>query len=173
MNINMLLLLLGVVLGSIFLFFKPLHIVVAKSNKEIPQAELRNYTLYELDTTKMIDLMQGSEALYFKNKEILKDFVFIDNSHKELMTLSAKEGQSKHFLIELQKDVRYTKGEGFELKTQHLLYDRKKGIVWNDVAFVVEMNGSVFQGSKLYYDLNKRIFKAKNVEIIYKVEGAL
>ena len=171
MNINALILLIAILLSSIFAFFKPLKISGATDkNKDIPVFEIRNFILYELDRQKLVDVSNGESAIRYKNRYVLNNFVFTDNSQENLVNLSANIGIYKNDTILLKKNVLYTKSDGLEFKSQKVFYNRKKGYIKSDVPFVATLNNDIIVGDKLYYDIKKEKLKAKNVKAKFQLK---
>ncbi len=170
MNINTLILVIGVLLGSIFVFFKPLSIK-QPSKKEIAQLELRDFTMYEFDTKKLVDIATGEKALRYKEKDLLYDFVFNDNTDDGLVSLSANKGKYQYDTIDLKGEVLYTKSDGVEFRSEHVFYNRKKGYAKSDVPYVAYMGKNSVKGRTLYYDLKKDLIRSKNIFAIYNIQN--
>lgn len=168
MNINTLILAIGVLLGSIFVFFKPLSIA-QPPKKEIAQLELHDFTMYEFDTNKLVDIATGKKALRYKNRDLLFDFVFNDNSNADLVSLSANRGKYKNDTIDLKGQVLYTKSDGIEFRSEHVFYNRKKGYARSDVPYIGTMGKSRVHGRTLFYDLKKDLIESKDIYAIYNI----
>ena len=170
MNINTLILVIGVLLGSIFVFFKPLSIK-QPSNKEIAQVELHNFTMYEFDTEKLVDIATGKKALRYIDRDLLFDFVYNDNTNGALVSISANRGKYKNDTIDLKGQVLYTKSDGIEFKSEHVFYNRKKGYAKSDVPYVATMGKNRVRGKTLYYDLKKDLIRSKDIYAIYNIQN--
>lgn len=170
MNINTLILGIGILLGSIFFFFKPLAIKQSQK-REIAQLELHNFMMYEFDREKLVDIATGEKALRYTNRDILYNFVFNDNSNDTLVSLSADKGRYRNDTLELQGNVLYTKSDNFEFKSEHVFYDRKRAYAKSDAPFTASMGQNRVKGKSLYYDLKKDRIKAKNINAIYKIQN--
>ena len=170
MNINTLILGIAALLGSIFFFFKPLAIKQSP-NKEIAQLELHNFMMYEFDTDKLVDIATGQKALRYKDRDLLYDFVFSDNSNNALVSLSADMGRYKNDTIDLHGHVLYTKSDDIEFKSEHVFYDRKKAYAKSDVPFSASMGKNRVVGKTLYYDLKRDRIKSKDIYAIYNIQN--
>lgn len=171
MNINALLLLIAAGLGAIYFFFQPITIKRVEQKKEMPSIELKEFTLYEFDTTKLVDLASGSKALRYENRYELYDFVFNDNTDSMLVTLSADFGEYKNDIITLSGHVLYTTSDDMEFKTEHVLYDRYKGFAKTTLPYEARMGQNRVTGNYLYYDIKNDIIKSKEVDAIYKIKS--
>jgi hypothetical protein len=150
------------ILGSIYIFFKPLNIV-QKQHGEIPLLELSPFTLYELDTTGLRTIMQGSSGLRYKNRYIVNDINYIDNSRKYLASMQSKKGIYKNDIITLTKDVHYVREDGISFDTQKLIYNKTKAIATSNVGYVAHKDKDTFKGSYIRYNNKKNYIFSKNV----------
>ena len=171
MNINTLTTSIALLLGGIFVFFKPLAVPTTKTTKEIPLFEIHNFLLYELDTNKLVDISNGEKALRYKNRYELYNFTFTDNTQKDIMNIKAKKGiYSNKDVITLIGDVNYARSDGVLFQTQKIIYNRKKGFIQSPTAYKAEQNSNSVVGSYLYYDINKQITRSKNVLANYTIQ---
>lgn len=170
MNINTLILLIGTLLGSIFFFFKPLAIK-QNNNAEVAQLELHNFMMYEFDRRKLVDIATGEKALRYRDRDLLYNFVFNDNSNNAIVSLSADEGKYKNDTIDLRGHVLYTKSDDIEFKSEHVFYDRKHAFAKSDVPFRAVMGNSRVEGKTLYYDLKRDRIKSKDIYAVYSIQN--
>ncbi len=167
MNINTLIALLAVGLGSIYVFFSPLKIEQTKHSRDIPLLELHKFTMYEFDTKKLVDISNGEKAIRYKDRYMLYDFIFTDNSNADIVAISAKKGLYKNETLLLEDDVLYTKSDGLEFKSQKVFYNRSKGYVQSKVPYVAMLGENIVIGNYLFYDINKKLIRSKHVEALY------
>ena len=170
MNINTLILLIGMLLGGIFFFFKPLAIK-QNHNAEIAQLELHNFMMYEFDRQKLVDIATGEKALRYKDRDLLYNFVFNDNSNNTLVSLSADKGRYQNDTIDLHGHVLYTKSDDIEFKSEHVFYDRKHAFAKSDVPFTASMGKNRVEGKTLYYDLKRDRIKSKDIYAVYTLQN--
>ena len=170
MNINMLILLIGVLLGSIFFFFKPL-VIKQNGNAEVAQLELHGFMMYEFDRQKLVDIATGEKALRYKDRDLLYNFVLSDNSNNALVSLSADMGRYKNDTVDLYGHVLYTKNDDIEFRSEHIFYDRKEAFARSDVPFSASMGSSKVEGKSLYYDLKRDRIKSKDIYAIYTLQN--
>lgn len=162
---------IAALLGSIFLFFKPLKIEQNTSKREIPLFEIEIFTMYEFDTQKLMDISTGKRGLRYKNRYVLYDFIFNDNLDEEVASIRANKGVYKFGTVTLTGDVLYTKSDGSEFQSQKVFYDRNKGYLRSDVPYVAMLGKNRVTGSYLYYDINKELLKSKNVNALYYIQN--
>ncbi len=168
MNINTLLLFVTMVLGAIYLFFKPFYIQ-QNDAQTIPQIELQNYLLFEFDTQKLVTITYGKKAQLFADKNVLYDFVFNNNLHGKISTLTADRGVQKEEIIDLDGKVLYADSDTVEFESEHVVYNRNKKYALSDVPYRGYMGKSYIQGKWLSYDIQKKLIKSKNIYAVYDI----
>ena len=151
------------VLGSIYIFFKPLnikqHIYV-----DVPLFELKEFTLYELEKSGMHTMMLGSEATRYKNRYTVKDIDYTDNSKEYIANMKAKNGLYKNNLVTLRGDVTYVREDGLTFQTQEAKYNKRTTNIVSTVGYVAYLNGSTIKGTYIRYNNNKNRVFSKNVQ---------
>ncbi len=168
MNINTLMLLVAIVLGSIYVFFKPFVIEQASQTK-VPQIELYDYLLFEFDTQKLATIAYGKKAQVYSSRNILYDFVFNNNEKEKISVLTADRGIQKKDTINLKGKVLYADTDMIDFESEHAFYNKRKKYVLADVPYTAHMNENRVKGTLLYYDIANKRIKSKNVDAIYKL----
>ena len=156
-------------MGSIYIFFKPLEIK-QKQFGEIPLLELSPFTLYELDITGLRTIMKGSSGLRYKNRYVVNDIDYMDNSKKYLANMQANNGVYKNNIITLTKDVHYAREDGLSFDTQKLIYNKTKAIATSNVGYVAHRGDDTFKGTYIRYNNNKNFIFSKNVTAKIQLE---
>ena len=152
-----------VVLGSIYVFFKPLNIK-QQSFVDVPLFELKDFTMYELDTKGLRTIMLGSAATRYSNRYTVQDIDYTDNEKEEyIANMKAKHGIYKNDMVTLSGDVEYVRDDGLTFKTQKAVYNKKSSDVVSDVGYVAYLNDSVVRGSYIKYNNEKNKIFSKNV----------
>ena len=171
MNINILILVIVAFLTSIYVFFKPEQPKKFVQVKEVPLFELHNYILYELDTKKVIDISNGIKAVRYKDRYEFYDFKFIDNTHKDVVTISALNGLYKNNdTITLSGDVFYTTDGGMDFFSQKAFYDKKRMLLKSDVPYIAHLEGGTIRGKTIRYDLKNKIIKSTDVNATFNIK---
>jgi len=152
-----------VILGSIYVFFKPLNIK-QQSFVDVPLFELKDFTMYELDTKGLRTIMLGSAATRYSNRYTVQDIDYTDNEKEEyIANMKAKHGIYKNDMVTLSGDVEYVRDDGLTFKTQKAVYNKKSSDVVSDVGYVAYLNDSVVRGSYIKYNNEKNRIFSKNV----------
>ena len=151
------------ILGSIYVFFKPLNIK-QQSFVDVPLFELKDFTMYELDTKGLRTIMLGSAATRYSNRYTVQDIDYTDNEKEEyIANMKAKHGIYKNDMVTLSGDVEYVRDDGLTFKTQKAVYNKKSSDVVSDVGYVAYLNDSVVRGSYIKYNNEKNRIFSKNV----------
>lgn len=172
MNVNIFFLFLAVLLLSIYMFFKPLYIQ-KKNFGNIPVFELKDFELYELNTSGLTTLMTGKSATKYEDKYIVKSINFTDNSKSKLMSVKADNGIYKEDNISLAGSIELFQEDGFTFKTEHAFYNRKNSILNIDTNYTARKRNDKFSGSSLIYNNLLDKIKSKNIYIIYQLEESI
>lgn len=172
MNVNIFFLFLAVLLLSIYMFFKPLY--VQKNNfGTIPLFELKDFELYELNTSGLTTLMTGKSATKYKDKYIVQSINFTDNSQSKLMSVKADNGIYEEDNISLSGSIELFQEDGFTFKTEHAFYNRKNSILNIDTNYTARKKDDKFSGASLRYNNLLDKIESKNIYIIYQLEESI
>ena len=126
--------------------------------------ELKDFTMYELDTKGLRTIMLGSAATRYSNRYTVQDIDYTDNEKEEyIANMKAKHGIYKNDMVTLSGDVEYVRDDGLTFKTQKAVYNKKSSDVVSDVGYVAYLNDSVVRGSYIKYNNEKNRIFSKNV----------
>jgi hypothetical protein len=150
-------------LGTIYIFFKPLEIEQKKFG-EVALLELTPFTLYELDTTGLRTIMNGSSGVRYKDRYIVHNIDYVDNSKKYIATMQAQKGLYKNEVITLTKDVHYIREDGLRFDTQKLVYNKKSAVATSNVGYTAYRGKDEYKGTYIRYDNKKNFVFSKNVQ---------
>ena len=131
---------------------------------DVPLFELKDFTMYELDTKGLRTIMLGSAATRYSNRYTVQDIDYTDNEKEEyIANMKAKHGIYKNDMVTLSGDVEYVRDDGLTFKTQKAVYNKKSSDVVSDVGYVAYLNDSVVRGSYIKYNNEKNRIFSKNV----------
>ena len=153
----------------IFVFFKPLDIK-HQEFIDVPQLEMKKFTMYELVLDGLKTYMTGDNATKYDDRFVIDDMNYTDKSQKYTANMCAKKGIYKDTKVILRGDVVYSRENGFIFKTQKLIYDKNTSIAISDVGYTAKMGENVVHGTYIKYNnlLNK--VYSKNIEAIYQLQ---
>ncbi len=171
MNINGFFLIILASLIIIYVAFKPLDIKQQEFG-EIPLFELSSFTVHELSPNGLVTVMQGSNAVRFKDRYRVEDINYTDNSKKQMANMKAKTGIYKDAseVLELDGNIIYEREDGLTFKTQKLTYNQKTSIANTDIKYIMYKNDSEIKGSSLVYNNALERIKSKNIIVKYQLK---
>jgi len=131
---------------------------------DVPLFELKDFTMYELDTRGLNTIMLGSSATRYANRYTVKNIDYTDNEKKEyIANMKANNGIYKNDLVTLTGNVVYVRDDGLTFKTQKAVYNKKSSNVVSNVGYVAYFNDSIVRGSYIKYNNEKNRIFSKNV----------
>ena len=169
LNINYFLSLIVICLSMIYFLFEPMKLKKVEFN-EVAQFSLFSFTLYELNRMGLITLMNGSEAVRYKDRYIVKDIDYNDNTEEYITNMKAKKGSYKNEIVYLYGDVKFERGDGINFFSQEVVYNKTTDTATSEVDFISYMNLNQIQGSKIKFDNKNNIIEAKDVYAIYDMQ---
>jgi len=169
LNINYFLSLIVICLSMIYFLFEPMKLKKTEFS-EVAQFSLLSFTLYELDKIGLTTLMKGDEAIRYKNRYVVKNIDYSDNSKEYIVNMKAKNGLYKDETVYLNGDVRFQREDGLNFFSQEVPYNSTTDIAVSEVDYIAYINLNQIQGSKIIYDNKNNIIKSKNIYAIYNMQ---
>ncbi len=151
----------------IYILFKPLD-VKKHDFIDVPQFDLKNFTLYELDTQGLTTLMTGKESVKYSNRYEVKKIDYTDNSKEFIANMQADKGLYKDDIVDLEGDVTYSREDGLVFESDKIIYNKKTTVAISEKSFVMYRDSDVIHGSSLEFNNLKR--QAKITEVIAKYQ---
>jgi len=168
MNANTFFIAVGLLLGTIFVFFKPLEISKDNPN-EVAQLELENFTVFELTREGLKSITKGTKGKRFENRNEADDINFTDNANEFAQNMQADFGRQQNGIVDLEGNVRYKREDGLRFKSEEARYDQNSTIATTQGAFNMSYGQNWVDGTKLYYDATSRHSRAEGVSGVYKI----
>jgi len=153
----------------IYVSFKPLDIKQQTFN-DVPIFELKQFTMYELDTKGLKTFMTGDSATRYENRYTVKDIDYTDNSKQMISNMKALDGVYKDEKITLSGDVVYTREDGLTFESQKVFYDKKSSIVTSNKGFTAYLDKNKIRGTYLRYNSITQKIYSKNIDAIYQIK---
>jgi LPS export ABC transporter protein LptC len=166
MTVNHFFIFVALVMAGIFFGFRPVA-SVEPNHKEIAQLDLNTFTIYEMDEKGLIHILHGSEGLRFTDRYEVHDIAFIDNSGEVGKEMTADFGRARAETVELRGNVLIRQGDGSEVRTEKIHYDKAKRLVTSDTRFTLKQDGNRATGERLLYRLDDGHIEAKNITAFY------
>jgi len=168
MNINILFSAILVGLLAIFFLFKPLDLQ-QKVFTDVPLFELNQFTLHELDQLGLVTLMNGDNALKYKNRYEVVGVNYTDNSRDYIANMKANHGVYKDHIMSLEGDIVYLREDGINFETQELIYNKKTDIVVSKTPYTAFRGENVVTGESLKYNNLLDQIESSKVTVKYKI----
>jgi hypothetical protein len=162
MNVVTFYLFIGAVLGSVYLFFKPMKVDVAEPG-ELAQIELDRFIVHEVVPKGVKTIMTGSHALRFTDRYVVSDLNLTDRSEGHTENMRAKSGTYREPMILLRKDVRYRRDDGIRFETDSVDYNRSSGQMVAPGPFVLWQAHDRITGRDLIYNTKRGEISAEKI----------
>ena len=163
---------IATVLLAILLFFKPTKMAeMTHDGEEVPALELHNFTLYELDTHGLKDIMSGRKGYRYSKRLEIEDINYTDSTHTLRNNLLSDYGVYNNIdLITLKGNVRYHREDGMHFVTNKAIINQKKETIDTRGPFTLYKQADIVVGNDLYYDSKNGLTKAKDVTGIFELD---
>jgi len=170
LNANHFFIFIVMLLSVILYFFKPTDIVQSDVG-EVPQLELRNFTLYELGTDGLKDIMLGRQGLRFDDRIDVLDIDYTDSTRSLRNNIQADFGRyNNKNLITLEGNVRYYREDGMRFNAEKAIIDHKKESITVVGPFTMRKFRDKVTGSDLFYNTKSGYTEAKSVTGVFDLE---
>ncbi len=153
----------------IYFLFEPFH-VTEQDFIDVPQFDLNNFTLYELDTQGLTTLMTGKESVKYSNRYEVKKIDYTDNSKEFIANMKADNGLYKNDIVDLVGNVLYTREDGLVFESDKITYNKKTTVASSNGNFVMYRGSDIIHGTSLKFNNLKRKAKITDVIAIYQLE---
>jgi len=163
---------IALILASILIFIRPQELQESNhSNEDIAEMELRNFTLYELDTTGLKNIMLGKYGFQYKDRIEVEEIDYTDSTRNLRNNILADYGVYNNVdIITLEGNVRYYREDGMILTTEKAVINQEKETILTPGPFKIEQNDDNVVGNKLYYDRKVGLTNANTVTGYFTLE---
>ena len=162
MNVVTFYLIVGAVLGSVFLFFKPMKVNIAEPG-ELAQIELDRFIVHEVTPAGVKTILAGTHALRFTDRYEVNDLNLTDRSENHTENMRAKFGIYREPLISLRDDVHYERDDGIVFETDSADYNRSSGQMVAAGPFILWQGRDRVEGKDLFYNSKSGDISAKKI----------
>lgn len=153
----------------IFVFFKP-TVIKQKDFGEVPQFQIENFLLHELQPNGLVTLMRGDTATKYSDRYEVKNIDYTDNSKQFQANMQADFGVYKDDVVTLQGNILYAREDGFTFKTKNASYDRNSTVAFTQDIYTAFMGDNTLTGTSLKYNNQEKKVFSKNVKALYQLE---
>ena len=153
----------------IYFLFKPIKITNQKF-VDVPLLNVRNFTLYELDTNGLKTIMAGEKALRFSNRYTVDTIDYTDNSKEFISNMKANHGVYKANTVDLKGDVVYVRENDITFNTDTMFYNTATKIASTKDSYISNRGESHMSGKGLVYNAKLKQMTSKSIQISYKMD---
>jgi len=153
----------------IFFLFKPLALK-EQSFIDVPQIELKEFTMYEFSPYGLQTLMLGKSGTKYDDRFVVKNIDYTDKSQDYIANMKADRGQYKENIVNLEGNVFYTRNNGFGFKTQKLNYNKKTSEAISDVGYTAYIGDNTVKGSYIKYNNVQNKVYSKQIDATYQLQ---
>lgn len=151
---------------SLLVLLKPQGYQKALSEK-IPQMEIENFTLYEINTEGVKSVVSGTIGRQYTDYYEVENAHYIENKNKMGEHLYADKGRFEKDIAYLDQNVRYFREDGLSFESEHAIYDTKKEILYVPKHFTLTQNKNIIYGRELHYNSKSGQITAKQIDATY------
>lgn len=158
---------LGLLIIATASYFVPVDIIDKKNaNEDLPLLVFDDSIMYTLNSQNMNRIVYSKKAIRYKTRDVLVDGSLTTRSFDskgEIITDTLlsdtiiKRGDEFRFL----NNVKFTRNDYINLKTDELNYNAKTKIAFNSKPFDGNYYENYIKGNDIYLDLNKYYMSAK------------
>ncbi len=153
---------------SIFFIFDQNKKSIQKAKSYIPkEIEINNFTAYDINRSTIKQQIKAKNALKQQNSWYLKD---ANISNEDIKSLTSKQAIYKDNKFIFIGNVVGIKKDGTIYKSDEAIYNLKDLKFYTDKNFIIEKNGAIVYGKRLFYDKKLKITKAKDINSTIKLK---
>ncbi|MDK9693060.1 MAG: LPS export ABC transporter periplasmic protein LptC [Sulfurimonas sp.] len=169
MNINYFFLATSFLLLMVYFVFKPLEIKEQPSG-DVPLFNIASFTMYELNTSGLLTMMNGSAATRYKNRYAVEGIDYTDNSKKYIANMKSKSGIYKDDIVYLEGDIIYQREDGLTFQTQKANYNKKTSTAVVDGEYLLYRGKDRVEGRELRYNSSLETISSQDVTAKYQIQ---
>jgi len=137
---------------------------------DIPQMELEDFTLYEIDKEGVKSVVSGTVGRQFGTYDEVENVHYIENKNKTSEHLYADLGRFENDVAYLNENVRYFREDGLSFESDHAIYNTKSELLYVPNNFILTQNENIIYGSELHYNSITGDIDAKQVNANYYIQ---
>jgi len=160
-------LLIAIILVGVVSFFIKINDKTYNKKGSFEKTKINNLIEYEINKSALTHTLKAKSALEINNVWKLKKPKFTNENIKEL---TSKESVINNKKMIFTEDVKVIKKDGIIYKSQKAIYDTKNKKLITPKNFVINRQNDIVKGKELFYDANKKITTAKDVNGTFKIK---
>ena len=154
---------------SLFVFLQPEQSFNQEQEK-VPQLEIEDFTLYEIDVTGVQSVVNGTIGRQYPNHYEVENAHYIENKNKMGEHLYADNGKFEKDVAYLDTNVRYFREDGLSFESDFAVYNTKEENLYVPKAFVLTQNENIIYGRELHYSSLTGDIRAQTIDANYYIQ---
>jgi len=154
---------------ALLVFLKP-QSYANISEKNVPQLEIEDFTLYEINTNGVQSVVSGTIGWQYETHYEVQKAHFVQNKNKLGEHIYADKGVFEKDTAYLDDNVRYFRDDGLSFESDHAVYNTKQEQLNVPEKFVLTQNKNVIYGSDLHYNSQTGWMRANKIDANYFIE---
>lgn len=152
--------------ASLLIMLKPQQYQKTDGEK-IPQMEIEDFTLYEINTEGVKSVVSGTIGRQYDLYYEVENAHYVENKNRMGEHLYADRGKFEKDIAYLNENVRYFRDDGLSFESDHAVYDTKKELLYVPKSFVLTQNENIIYGNELHYNAKSGDIDAKQISASY------
>lgn len=154
---------------SLLILLKPQEYQKA-GNGKIPQMEIEDFTLYELNKEGVKSVVSGTLGRQYKTYYEVENAHYVENKNRLGEHLYADKGKFEKNIAYLNDNVRYFREDGLSFESDHAIYDTNKELLYVPKRFILTQNENIIYGNELHYNAKNGKITAQQIDANYYLE---
>lgn len=154
---------------SLLILLKPQEYQKA-GNGKIPQMEIEDFTLYELNKEGVKSVVSGTLGRQYKTYYEVENAHYVENKNRLGEHLYADKGKFEKNIAYLNDNVRYFREDGLSFESDHAIYDTSKELLYVPKRFILTQNENIIYGNELHYNAKNGKITAQQIDANYYLE---
>ncbi len=169
MNINIFIIFIFALLLGIYNLFTP-NIPTASNDKEQPQLELFDFTIYTINEQMIESSLGGAEGKKYELYYEIDDVLYRDLSKPLKDTISSDYARYESDILKLEHNVHYSRADGLSLRAPIIIYDKNRDTITSPKTFISTKDKHRVSGTELVYNSKNETIKAQSVSAVYHLK---
>lgn len=162
-NANYFFVIIALILTAILLIFEPMPMKsTLQEGVEVPELELRDFTLYEMGEDGLKNIMIGHYGFRYSDRIEVEEIDYTDRIGEQRSNLQADFGvYDNKDLITLEGNVRYHREDGMKFQSNKAVINQADETIKTLGPFTMDREADHVVGTDLYYDSKNGRITAK------------
>jgi len=139
-----------------------------KNDELVPLIKFTDIESFNIDENGIDTIIKAQKALRFKKFDKLEKVNIVTFARGQTESLRAKEAKYENDTAYLYGDVLYKREDNLTIKTQKVVYNIKKELIFSQNPFTLINDKVKIEGNSFSYNKQKGIIKATEIVALIK-----